>query len=180
MLMPGVPVFLHAGAVLDNWDPRVVDGIAAKHQWSLSPTAVSALEGRRQDTVTTMADTIAFVRRGSIRFDLLGFSLGASSRAKIAAGTARSQIILTWVRTGGGVGIGKVTSDPIREHQGHTDFQGPQGVAGSSREPTAASAARQFVKRLKERKKDNRGKSITVRALQLKAIRMGHAKSLRT
>lgn len=29
----GVPVIFlhHLGAVLDNWDPRVVDGIAAKH-----------------------------------------------------------------------------------------------------------------------------------------------------
>ena len=30
----GVPVIFlnHLGAVLDNWDPRVVDGIAAKHR----------------------------------------------------------------------------------------------------------------------------------------------------
>jgi len=31
---PGVPVIFlnHLGAVLDNWDPRVVDGTAAKHR----------------------------------------------------------------------------------------------------------------------------------------------------
>jgi pimeloyl-ACP methyl ester carboxylesterase len=30
----GVPVILlhHLGAVLDNWDPRVIDGIAAHHR----------------------------------------------------------------------------------------------------------------------------------------------------
>src|SRR5687768_5544161 len=40
----GVPVvFLtHLAAVLDNWDPRVVDGIAAKLGSSPSTTAVSA------------------------------------------------------------------------------------------------------------------------------------------
>jgi pimeloyl-ACP methyl ester carboxylesterase len=30
----GVPVIFlhHLGAVLDNWDPRVIDGIAARHR----------------------------------------------------------------------------------------------------------------------------------------------------
>jgi Predicted hydrolases or acyltransferases (alpha/beta hydrolase superfamily) len=31
---PGTPVvfLVHLAAVLDNWDPRVVDGLAAKHR----------------------------------------------------------------------------------------------------------------------------------------------------
>ena len=40
----GVPVIFlnHLAALLDNWDPRVVDGIAAQHRVIASTTAGSA------------------------------------------------------------------------------------------------------------------------------------------
>jgi pimeloyl-ACP methyl ester carboxylesterase len=47
----GVPVvFLtHLAAVLDNWDPRVVDGIAAKHRViTFDNRGVGASSGRRR------------------------------------------------------------------------------------------------------------------------------------
>lgn len=48
----GVPVIFlhHLGAVLDNWDPRVVDASPPSIQWSLSTTAVSALRKARRRT----------------------------------------------------------------------------------------------------------------------------------
>jgi alpha/beta hydrolase family protein len=77
----GVPVIFlnHLTGVLDNWDPRVVDGIAAKHRViTLDNRGVGASQGSTPDNVEAMArDAVAFIRaRGFEQVDLLGFSLG--------------------------------------------------------------------------------------------------------
>src|SRR5215210_9387420 len=60
----GVPVvFLtHLAAVLDNWDPRVVDGIAAKRRVvTFDNRGVGASSGSTPDTIQAMAkDAITF------------------------------------------------------------------------------------------------------------------------
>src|SRR5947209_2205840 len=76
----GVPVIFlnHLAANLDNWDPRVVDGIAAKHRViTFDNRGLGASEGKTPDTVEAMArDAVAFIRAlGFDRVDLLGFSL---------------------------------------------------------------------------------------------------------
>ena len=62
----GVPVvFLtHLAAVLDNWDPRVVDGIAAKHRViTFDNRGVGASSGSTPTTIEEMArDTVTFIR----------------------------------------------------------------------------------------------------------------------
>src|SRR6266496_4590986 len=62
----GVPVvFLHhLGAVLDNWDPRVIDGIAAHHRVIVFDNrGVGASKGRTPTSVAEMArDAVAFIR----------------------------------------------------------------------------------------------------------------------
>src|SRR5437764_6253955 len=75
----GVPVIFlnHLGAVLDNWDPRVVDGIAARHRViTFDNRGVGASEGSTPDSVEAMArDAVAFIRAlGFEQVDLLGFS----------------------------------------------------------------------------------------------------------
>src|SRR5438309_516746 len=77
----GVPVvFLtHLAAVLDNWDPRVVDGIAAqRHVITFDNRGVGASSGSTPDTIQAMAkDAITFIRAlGLAEVDLLAFSLG--------------------------------------------------------------------------------------------------------
>ena len=77
----GTPVvFLnHLAAVLDNWDPRVVDGIAARHRViTFDSRGVGASEGSTPVSVADMAhDAVAFIRAlGFDQVDLLGFSLG--------------------------------------------------------------------------------------------------------
>ncbi len=63
----GVPVIFlnHLGAVLDNWDPRVVDGIAAKQRVIVFDNrGIGASGGLTPDTIEAMArDAIAFIRR---------------------------------------------------------------------------------------------------------------------
>jgi len=77
----GVPVvFLHHfTAVLDDWDPAVVDGIAAERPVILvNLRGVGGSGGTTPDSVEAMAgDAVAFVEAlGLSTVDLLGFSLG--------------------------------------------------------------------------------------------------------
>src|SRR3954453_4076410 len=77
----GVPVvFLHHfTAVLDDWDPAVVDGIAAERRVILVDLrGVGGSGGTTPDSIEAMAgDAIALLRAlGLSTADLLGFSLG--------------------------------------------------------------------------------------------------------
>jgi pimeloyl-ACP methyl ester carboxylesterase len=62
----GVPVIFltHLAAVLDNWDPRVVDGIAARHPViTFDNRGVGASAGSTPDTIGAMAkDAVTFIR----------------------------------------------------------------------------------------------------------------------
>src|ERR1700757_3313736 len=76
----GTPVVClqHFRGGLDNWDPKVTDGLAKDRSVVLFNNAgVSSSEGEPADTVAGMAhNVIAFVKAlGLARVDLLGFSL---------------------------------------------------------------------------------------------------------
>ncbi|TIL55884.1 MAG: alpha/beta hydrolase, partial [Mesorhizobium sp.] len=62
----GVPVIFltHLSAVLDNWDPRVVDGIASKRRViTFDNRGIGASGGSTPNTVEAMArDAIAFIQ----------------------------------------------------------------------------------------------------------------------
>src|SRR3954469_11043075 len=77
----GVPVVFitHLAAVLDNWDPRVVDGIAAKRRViTFDNRGVGASTGSTPRTIQAMAkDAVTFIRAlGFDQVDLFGFSMG--------------------------------------------------------------------------------------------------------
>jgi len=77
----GVPLILfnHWGAVLDNFDPRIVDGLASKHRViATNYRGIGASGGTAPVTIDEMArDAIALIRAlGFEKVDLLGFSLG--------------------------------------------------------------------------------------------------------
>src|ERR687898_2882322 len=85
----GVPVvFLtHLAAVLDNWDPRVVDGIAARHGViTFDNRGVGASTGSTPTTIEEMArDAVTFIRAlGFDQVDLFGFSMGGMIAQVIA------------------------------------------------------------------------------------------------
>ena len=78
----GVPVVLlhHLTAVLEDWDPRVVDGLAAKHHViAFDNRGLGGSGGSTPRTVEEMAqDAIAFIGAlGFSKVDLFGFSLGS-------------------------------------------------------------------------------------------------------
>src|SRR5690349_23393285 len=75
----GVPLILlnHWGAVLDNFDPRIVDGLASKHRVIATDyRGIGGSGGKAPVTIDEMArDAIALIRAlGFEKVDLLGFS----------------------------------------------------------------------------------------------------------
>src|SRR5258708_9890864 len=113
----GVPVvFLHhLTAVLEDWDPRVVDGLAAKHHViAFDNRGVGGSGGATPKTVEEMAqDAVAFIGAlGFSKVDLLGFSLGGFVAPVIAQqqpGLVRN-IILAGTGPAGGEGIANVSA----------------------------------------------------------------------
>src|SRR5256714_8063860 len=113
----GVPVvFLtHLAAVLDNWDPRVVDGIAAQHRViTFDNRGVGASAGSTPDTIAAMAtDAVTFIRAlGLDQVDLLGFSMGGMIAQVIAQDQPQlgRKLILAGTGPAGREGIDQVTS----------------------------------------------------------------------
>jgi pimeloyl-ACP methyl ester carboxylesterase len=175
----GVPVIFltHLAAVLDNWDPRVVDGIAAKHRViTFDNRGVGASTGSTPDTIKAMAkDAITFIRAlGLAEVDLLAFSLGGMIAQVIVQDEPQlvRRLILAGTGPAGGEGIEKVTAisnlDVIRAL---LTFQDPKQFLFFTRTPNGRRAGKEFLARLKERT-ENRDKAISLRSYraQLKAI----------
>ena len=111
----GVPLILlnHWGAVLDNFDPRIVDGLASKHRViATNYRGIGASGGTAPVTIDEMArDAIALIRAlGFEKVDLLGFSLGGfvAQDITLKAPDLVRKLILTGTGPAGGKGIDKV------------------------------------------------------------------------
>ena len=175
----GVPVIFlnHLAGVLDNWDPRIVDGIAARHRViTFDNRGVGASGGKTPFSVAAMArDAIAFIRAlGLDQVDLLAFSLGGMVAQVIVQEEPRlvRKLILAGTGPAGGRGIDKVTSLTIRDTvKAALTRKDPKSYLFFTRTPDGQRAARQFLERLKERS-GNRDKAISPAAFraQLKAI----------
>jgi pimeloyl-ACP methyl ester carboxylesterase len=168
----------HWGATLDNFDPRIVDGLAAsKPVIAYNYRGVGASGGKAPLTVAEMAkDAIAFVRAlGFEEVDLLGFSLGGFVAQDIVLkepGLVR-KVILTGTGPTGGEGIEKVgpVSRPLIL-KGMLTFRDPKFYLFFTSTTNGRRAAKAFLERLKEREA-NRDKPIAVATFlkQLKAIK---------
>jgi len=175
----GVPVvFLtHLAAVLDNWDPRVVDGIAAEHRViTFDNLGVGASGGSTPPTIEEMAsDAVTFIRAlGFERVDLFGFSLGGMVAQVIALEEPQlvRKMILAGTGPAGGDGIEKVTRISYRDiARGLLTRRDPKEYLFFTRTPNGRGAAKKFLARLEERTND-RDKAISIRSFgaQLKAI----------
>jgi pimeloyl-ACP methyl ester carboxylesterase len=175
----GVPVIFlnHLAAVLDNWDPSVVDGFAAKRRVIVFDNrGIGASGGSTPDTVEAMArDAVVFIRAlGFAQVDLLGFSLGGMVSQVIAELDPQlvRKMILAGTGPAGGVGIDKVTRITIVDMlRGYLTFKDPKYYLFFTTTANGSREAGRFMKRLKERTED-RDKPISVRAFrtQLRAI----------
>src|SRR5947199_5257325 len=112
---PGPPVvfLIHLAAVLDNWDPRVVDGLAAsRHVVTFDNRGVGASSGAPAASIEQMArDAITFIKAmGSEQVDLFGFSLGAVMSQDIVLMEPQlvRRMIIAGTGPAGGEGISSV------------------------------------------------------------------------
>ncbi|KAA0686895.1 alpha/beta hydrolase [Neorhizobium sp. P12A] len=158
----GVPVIFlhHLTAVLDDWDPRVVDGFAAKHHViAFDNRGVGASGGATPATVEEMArDAVAFIRAlGLSKVDLLGFSLGGF----VAQAIVQEQpdlvrkLIIAGSGPAGGEGIsnmGAVLQDALAK--AGAAGKHPKNFLFFSQTGNGQAAANAFLARLNERKND--------------------------
>lgn len=173
--MPASPLISFA---LDNFDPRIVDGLARKHRViAIDYRGIGSSGGTAPVTVDEMArDTIALIHAmGFNQVDLLGFSLGGFVAQDVAlkAPSLVRKLILTGTGPAGGQGIDRVgaLSWPLML-KGLLTLRDPKTYLFFTSTSNGRQAASAFLKRLKERK-SGRDKGPTPRAFlrQLKAIK---------
>jgi pimeloyl-ACP methyl ester carboxylesterase len=172
-------VFLHHfTAVLDDWDPRVIDGIAAeRHVITFDNRGIGATGGKVPDTIAAMAaDAVAFIHAlGHDHVDLIGFSLGGGVAQEIAL--THPELVRRLILTGTGVrGGGGLTKMPLIVGGAYTKAaltrKDPRHFLFFNRNGVGKRAATEYIARLRERTTD-RDKPIShqARIAQLKAIR---------
>lgn len=176
----GVPVVLlnHWAANLDNFDPRLVEGLAADRPvFALDYRGIGSSGGKAPVTVKDMSrDIIAVVRAlGLDHVDLIGFSLGGFVTQQIlfdASGLVR-RAILAGTGPAGGSGIAQVgpVSWPLIV-KGLVTFRDPKTFLFFTSSADGRRAANAFIARLKERK-TNRDKPVGLAPMlrQLRAIK---------
>lgn len=164
---PPVVFLNHLAAVLDNWDPRVVDGIAAKHHVIVFDNrGIGATSGTTPETIEDMAsDAIAFIKAmGYEQVDLLGFSMGGMVAQEIVLKEPKlvRKLILAGTGPAGGTGISEVAGvanlDIMRAL---ITFQDPKQYLFFTRTPEGILAGKAFLAQLKERNVD-RDKDIAI------------------
>lgn len=176
----GVPVIFlnHLAGVLDDWDPRVVDGVGSKH-WvvTFDNRGVGASGGATPQTVEEMADdAIGFIRSlGFDEVDLLGFSLGGAVAQEVTlkAPSLVRRLILAGTGPAGGVGIADIPALAYRSQlRSLLTFRDIRTYLFFTSTLNGREQAKKFLKRVNERKSD-RDKSISLASFrsQLKAIR---------
>ncbi|MGN6762147.1 MAG: alpha/beta fold hydrolase [Leifsonia sp.] len=175
----GIPVvlFVHLSGTLDNWDPRIVDAIAAnRHVITFDQQGVGASSGRVPATIEEAADdAYAFIRAlGHDRIDAFGFSMGGMIAQDLVL--AHSELVRKLVLTGtgprGGKDMDKVTrvtyGDILRSAIARSD---PKEFLFFNRDRIGKAAGKAFVARLRERTADrDRPFKVSTLGTQLKAI----------
>jgi pimeloyl-ACP methyl ester carboxylesterase len=169
-------VFLtHLVAVLDNWDPRVVDGVAAsRHVITFDNRGVGAATGTVPTSIEQMAaDAVTFIRAlGYEKVDLFGFSMGGMISQVIAETEPQLVRRLALAGTGpaGGPGIDKVTRvtmiDLVRSTMTRSDVK---EYLFFTRTENGRRQAKAFVARLSERT-NGRDKKIKLTAFRRQLI----------
>ena len=175
----GIPIvfFTHLSANLDNWDPRIIDGIAKQH-WVITfdNTGVGLSSGQVPGTIKEMAeDAIDFIKAlGFKQIDILSFSMGGMVAQELLElePTLIRKVILTGTGPRGGKGIENVTKisnqDLVRAIFTLKDVK---TYLFFTRTLNGKRKAKEFLARIKERK-HNRDKMISLKGYytQLKAI----------
>ena len=174
-----IPViyFNHLTANLDNCDPRIMDSIAThRHIISFDYRGVGATTGKQGTSIPDMAkDAIAFIHAlGYKQVDIVTFSMGGfiTQELLLIEPQLARKIILAGTGPRGGEGVSDVVGLTYKDIlKGIFTFRDPKFYLFFTQNRVGKEAARDFLKRLKERT-ENRDKKVKLSVLkkQLKAI----------
>lgn len=174
-----IPVvfFVHLAATLDNWDPRIVDAIAAnRHVITFDQRGVGVSSGTVPDTLDAAADdAYNFITAlGHEKIDIFSFSMGGMIAQDLVVKHPEMvrRLVLTGTGPRGGRNIDKVVGttywDILRATVTRSD---PKEFLFFNRDRVGKRAGKAFIERLAERTAD-RDEPISNAAFstQLKAI----------
>lgn len=155
----GVPlVFLnHLGANLDNADPRIMDGLAARRRVIvLGYRGVGGSAGRVRTTIEEMAaDTAAAIRAlGHNKVDVFGLSMGGMVAQELAESVPKLVDRLVLVGSGprGGTGLTRMSGVTLRGTLKATATRkDPKTLLFFTRTAAGRTAAASYLGRLAER-----------------------------
>lgn len=175
----GIPVvfFVHLAATLDNWDPRIIDPIAAnRHVITFDQPGVGASTGSFPGDLAQAADQAYTLIKalGFEKIDIFSFSMGSMIAQDLVVKHPDlvGKLVLTGTGPRGGKDMDKVVGatywDILRATLTRSD---PKEYLFFNRNTTGKAAGKAFIARLQERTID-RDKAIGVKAFQtqLRAI----------
>ena len=143
-----VPVVMlqHFRGNIDNWDPGLVDGLAAgRDVIAFDNTGIGATGGTTPDTVDQMADdAITFLDAlGLQKVDLFGYSLGGfvAQAMALAHPTRVRKMVLASTGPKGATGMESLVRRRRRQ-RGRADAPGPEQILRVSSMPTLQAASR--------------------------------------
>lgn len=176
----GVPLvaLTHLGANLDDWDPRVMDGLAEeRHVIAIGYRGVGRSTGQVRGSIESMAtDVVAVLEAlGHERVDIFGQSMGGMVAQAVAVRAPHlvDRVVLASSGPTGGTGLTRlprvVVAGTLRALLTRRD---PKEVLFFTRTPTGRSAAKAYLARLEERTTDRDDPvSLSVLRAQLGAVR---------
>ncbi|WP_030669494.1 alpha/beta fold hydrolase [Streptomyces cellulosae] len=153
-------VFLqHFRGTLDNWDPKLIDTIAAEREVILvDNVGVGGSTGTTASTVQQMAlDAIDFIDALQLpRYDVLGFSLGGEVAQEVALRRPWQVRRVVLAATGPQGGVDQRATDPDILRRTLKDNPGPEDFLFLFFKDTASSQAAggEFLQRLGQRTAD--------------------------
>jgi pimeloyl-ACP methyl ester carboxylesterase len=163
----GVPlVFLHHfTAGLDDWDPRVVDGLAAgRPVITFDNRGVGGSGGVTPTSIDAMADdAVAFIQAlGLEQVDLFGFSMGGFAVQSILE--RHPQVVRKAILAGTGPAGGAHNTNPnmVADVRRRAEAEGkhPKHLLFFTQTQNGQAAADAYLRRLAERQED-RDKAVT-------------------
>ena len=172
-------MLVHLAAVLDNWDPKLLDLIAQEqHVIVMDLPGVGASQGKVADTIPGMASqTIEIIKAlGYDKIKLLGLSMGGMIAQEIVRLEENlvNRLILAGTGPRGGVEMDKVTGKTFRfMFKGALHRVDPKRYIFYNYDEQGGVEAAEVLSRMGMRKKEDSDKEMNIPGFltQLKAIK---------
>ena len=172
-------MLVHLAAVLDNWDPKLLDLIAQEHHVIVMDLpGVGASQGKVADTIPGMAaQTVEIIKAlGYDKINLLGLSMGGMIAQEIVRLEENlvNRLILAGTGPRGGVEMDKVTGKTFRfMFKGALHRVDPKRYIFYNHDEQGGVEAAEVLSRMGIRKKEDSDKEMNIPGFltQLKAIK---------